>query len=92
MVCITFRVDGPGQSDVCLLAGVNPTFTILVDEDANTVSPYNGLDCPTAQGGAISCMPSCEVIPTLSAWGLIVLALLLLTGAKTVFRRSSPPV
>ena len=37
------------------------------------------LDCPH------------NAIPTVGEWGLVVLSLLLLTGAKLVFRRSNPP-
>ena len=37
-------------------------------------------------------VPDCaENIPTVSAWGMVVLMLLLLTGAKLSFRRSPRP-
>ena len=41
-------------------------------------------DCPDGE----SCRPSCEVaIPTVSAWGVVVLALLLMTVGKIYFGR-----
>jgi len=52
-------------------------------------------DCPTCEWvkegscSKMDCLPT--TIPTVGEWGLMVLALLLLTGAKLAFRRSNPP-
>ena len=52
-------------------------------------------DCPTCAWvklGSCSDLECSHVpIPAVGEWGLIVLALLLLIGAKLVFRRSNPP-
>jgi hypothetical protein len=52
-------------------------------------------NCPSCEWFKLTACPEveCELesIPTVNAWGLAVLSLLLLIGAKLAFRRSNPP-
>jgi len=83
LACITFRAVSLKRSDVCLLTGVNPSFTLLVDQFGNGVDVFNDNDCPGGiQPGDLDCDRTCELIPTVSGWGLIIFALLLLTAGK----------
>jgi len=66
--------------------------------DCQNAVPQTDCACPNCvwTGGAdcadIECKAEFVVIPTVSQWGLVVLTLLLLTGAKVMFgRRSTNP-
>lgn len=50
----------------------------------------DGFFTPGADCAAVACTP--EVIPTVSEWGLVLLALLLLVGAKVLFRHRGDDV
>lgn len=65
----------------------NATHTIVVNDlgkSEQTGQQYDD-DVATLGAAALSCPP--EVIPTVSAWGAIVMAVLLLAGAKIYFGR-----
>lgn len=66
------------------MAGVNPAFTMLVDENGFPVPPDNSKDCfdPLRDEGTLSCEDICVPVPTLGEWGLLSLGLMLLTGGK----------
>jgi len=61
-----------------------------VDLDATCCQAANGIPTPTGLLCADEDLPNCAApIPTVSAWGFIVLTLLTLTGAKLAFRSRS---
>ncbi len=57
--------------------------------------PLAACDCPTCEWEKLGSCSDLDcphtAIPTVGEWGLVVLTLLLLTGAKLAFRRSNPP-
>lgn len=95
LACATFEVIDQFRAQVCLFDDVNPFLTRLVDETGQSFAPFNVVDCPSAFPAPItSCADERELcaIPTVSEWGLVILAMLLLIGGKTCFgnnRRST---
>jgi hypothetical protein len=86
MACLTFVLQGSAGEGVCLLEGINPYFTILIDDSGNAAHIYNANDCPTGlPSPIISCAKPCIPIPTLSGWGPVIMATLLLLAAKVRF-------
>ncbi|MHC5111247.1 MAG: cohesin domain-containing protein, partial [Planctomycetota bacterium] len=82
MACLEFIALKPDAGDVCILSGLNPFRTILSDESGNKIHPFNNNDCPfLGDPQVISCGEVCTV-PTVSQWGLVVLALGLLVAGK----------
>ncbi len=56
VACLHFAAQGQGQGEVCVLGGVNPSETILVDDTGHVVQVYNAQDCPSDMPAAgISC-------------------------------------
>ncbi|MCO6439076.1 MAG: hypothetical protein J5J06_18440 [Phycisphaerae bacterium] len=93
LACITFRLAGPRRDEICLFSGNNPFTARLIDRDGESVPIYNGLICPTDQGPPIiACDLGCIPVPTTSDWGLVVLTLVLLVGAKVAFGIYRRPV
>ncbi len=83
LACLTFRLHGLPQEDVCLFADLNPFTTILAADNGEAVAFYNAEDCPTEQlAPIIACDNLCVPVPALAEWGVVTLALLLLVGAK----------
>jgi|GEM_PF-3896803 len=86
LACATFESLALPTTRVCLFNDINPSETRLVDQTGKLVAPFNEIDCPTSLPAPIT---SCATpitfcpIPAMSQWGLVVLALLLLIGAKT---------
>lgn len=91
LACLTFRLHGLPQEDVCLFADLNPFTTILAAENGDAVAFYNAEDCPTEQPAPIiACDNLCTPVPALAEWGIVTLALLLLVGAKIAAPSRSP--
>jgi len=88
LACATFEAIGPLGTRVCLAEEVNPLSTRLVDENGQSVVPYNGVDCPASLPAPITACATpitfCS-IPAVSEWGLLILAILLLIAAKSSF-------
>lgn len=83
LACLTFRLHGLPQEDVCLVADLNPLTTILAADNGEAVGYYNAEDCPTDRPvPIIACDKLCVPVPALAEWGVVTLALLLLVGAK----------
>ncbi len=56
VACLYFAAEGQGQGEVCVLGGVNPSETILVDGTGHVVQVYNQEDCPSdSPGDGLSC-------------------------------------
>ena len=85
MACLTFAVRGLGQGDICVMEGVDPLLTQLVDGFGDNVAIDNDRDCPSAVPAMISCASSCEVVPAISSWGLVIMSLLLCAIGKVHF-------
>jgi len=93
LACVEFDLIGISSPSVCLSAEENPFLTLLAGYQGS-IPIYNAIDCPTdAPPPAISCDDFCVPIPAASQWGLVILALLLLTGGKCFFggRRAKDP-
>jgi len=82
MACMQFVALVRNPGDICVLEGANPFRTLLVDENGNSISAFNALDCPADSGPPVVTCDEICTIPTVSHWGLISLAMLLLTAAK----------
>lgn len=91
MACIDFIALKPEAGDVCLLQGFNPLRSLFSDASGGKIQVYNNLDCPFVNGeeGVLACEEVCTV-PTMSAWGLGVLGMMLLVLAKVVRIRRVP--
>ncbi|MFQ5590104.1 MAG: cohesin domain-containing protein [Phycisphaerae bacterium] len=86
MACVDFVLHDAAGDGLCLLQGANPLSTVLVDDLGNGVQVHNNGHClPEQDLPILSCDKPCIPIPTLSAWGLIILTLCLLLAAKTRF-------
>ncbi|MBI4719353.1 MAG: hypothetical protein HY763_16280 [Planctomycetes bacterium] len=91
VACITFRVVGMPNGPVCLVTGVNPVLTFFADANGQRVSVDNTEDCAdNLPPPALSCDDMCIPVPALSAWGLLVLALALLTAQQVAFGHRQP--
>ena len=77
--------DEDGIDDLCdICTGVDDYAFCIMVCDVSWTPCETDADCP----GGESCRPSCDVaIPTVSAWGVVVLALLLMTVGKIYFGR-----
>ncbi len=84
LACLTFQYRGMYQSEICIMEGVNPRTTILSD-DHGIAAPFRNVGVCEEEPPAIACDDTCTPIPTVSHWGLIVLALLLLIAGKARF-------
>ena len=96
-----FRYDGDGLRDACDACPADPNKIepgicgCGVDDFADTDTDGDGVadcddDCPGVDDAIFApCDPN--AIPAVSLWGLVVLALLLLTGAKIKFSRRYAP-
>jgi len=87
LACLFFRVLDSEYSEFCLYEDINPFRTKLVDENGQFVNINNDGVCSSDMGYPyIQCESSgfCE-IPTTSEWGLVVLTLAFLIGAKLRF-------
>ncbi len=87
LACLTFAHLGEPGVDVCLFDGANPFLTTLVDEFGQSVPIGDPDVCPSSN---VPPTPRCAEltgcnIPTVSEWGLGILTLLLLTGAKIYY-------
>ncbi len=94
IACLYFRILDPALSEVCGFEDVNPFSTKLVDDAGQRVDIFNGEDCDSQVGfPVLNCVhyEFCE-IPTASEWGLLILTLSLLAGAKIAFSRSTQAV
>lgn len=86
LACAVFEVVDYTKDGICLHAGANPTFTLLVSETGQAVHVHSGTDCPTNKTyPLISCDDFCIPVPAVSGWGIVVLTLLFLTAAKFYF-------
>lgn len=86
MACITFIGLEPDRGDLCLFNNNNPMLTLLVGETGQSVGINNAAACPTdVPDPAIACAELCTV-PTVTVWGLLILFILILIGAKVQFR------
>lgn len=86
LACLTFAQHGPGGEDFCLVEGLNPFLTILIDENGKSTGIYNAADCPTnLPPPIITCAEPCKLIPALSEWGVLTITLLLLVLGKIHF-------
>ena len=83
--CTTDACDGAGicahtnngLCGACCVAGGDCMNNVLPEQCPDAATRFHsGLDCAAI---------SCGVIPTVSEWGLVILTLCLLTGAKIVF-------
>jgi len=92
MACLMFQVITAPAPSVCLIENVNPRLTTLADNHGQRVEIYNGVDCPgDFLHPTLSCNGPCQSIPTVSQWGVVVLALVLLAGAKVLSQASRKP-
>ncbi|MFQ5463643.1 MAG: cohesin domain-containing protein [Phycisphaerae bacterium] len=82
MACLQFVALVRNPGDICVLEGANPFRTLLVDQDGNSITAFNELDCPADAGPPVVTCDEICTIPTVSHWGLISLAMLLLAGGK----------
>lgn len=84
LACLTFTVLDRSRSQVCTFLDVNPFNTYLVDEHGQIVQPFNGEDCPTeGPFPYTSCVEHTFcAIPAASAWGLLVMSLVIATAMK----------
>jgi len=88
VACLTLIRHSDVGGQVCLLDGLNPFSTILVDEFGKNVVIDNFDDCPASDGPPIiACGNVCVPVPAVSEWALVILALLLLIVAKLHFNR-----
>jgi hypothetical protein len=82
LACITFnRLIDADASEVCIVTGENPFYTRITDKGGHEVVIENSGQCPSDDPDIVACEPLCR-IPTLSHWGLAILANLLLIGGK----------
>lgn len=82
LACVTFnRLTDADDSEVCIVTGENPFYTRITDKGGREVVIENSGQCPSNDPEIVACEPLCR-IPTLSHWGLAILANLLLIGAK----------
>lgn len=83
-------MDGDGVDELCdLCPGVDDAVFGVLTCRGSGAPCASDADC--GPGGM--CRPACEgTIPTVSQWGLVVLALLLLVGGKLFFQRRPMPV
>ncbi len=89
LACLTLAVRSLDNEDICIISGTNPLLTMLVDDQANNIPIDNSVDCPPDNyPDKIGCGPPCQLVPAVSTWGMIVLALLLLTASKINTRRT----
>ena len=86
---VYFNVQDRTMGDVCLFEDTYPFITRLVDDRARFVLSYNEGSCSSEQGPPlIDCQRFVFAeIPAASEWGLVVLSLALLVGAKLRFAR-----
>lgn len=87
LACVTFIPRQFPIPDVCLFQGINPFHTRLADDRGQSVPLGDSKQCPSVgELPFLSCVgfQACR-IPTVSAWGLLVLTLLLLISAKLQF-------
>lgn len=90
LACLFFRVLDRNLAEVCGFDDINPFMTKLVDETGQFVDFFNESDCPSERGFPfLNCVQFefCE-IPAVSEWGLAILTLVLLVGAKVRFARA----
>jgi len=90
LACVTFEAIGQSATRVCLFEEVNPLSTRLVDENGQSVVPFNEVDCPASLPAPITFCATPRTfcpIPAVSLWGLVILTVLLLIGAKAHFGR-----
>jgi hypothetical protein len=88
LACLYFEILDSGLSEICLFEDINPFLTKLVNDSGQLVSFYNDGDCASERGYPfVHCehVGTC-IIPTASEWGVLVLGLFLLIGAKLRFR------
>jgi len=88
---VFFEVQDRALADVCLFEDSYPFLTKLVDDQARLVDSYNEGSCSSDQGPPfLDCQQFVLAeIPTTSDWGLVVLTLAFLVGAKLQFRRGN---
>lgn len=80
-------VDADGVVDLCdLCPGVSDVTFGFGMCDVSMIECDTNKDCPLGE----SCEPACRKIPTVSEWGLVVLALLLLAAGKVYFGFPNP--
>ncbi len=87
LACLHFLDLGDPGGDACMFEDQNPFTTVLADEFGQAVSPGSITVCPLVEGeppAPCTLFETCR-IPAVSAWGIAVLTLLLLIGAKVAF-------
>ena len=90
VLCATALVTSPLATAAAPSLDLMGTWYVLIhyrDEatgapDADRFGWEKGTSC-----AAFDCEPAFEAIPTVSEWGLVIMTLLLLTGAKIYFGR-----
>ncbi len=87
LACLTFLDIGEPGGKACLFNDLNPFSTILVDEfgQAIRLGDFDVCESIDDESGLPCAGPQPCRIPTVSAWGGLILALLLLCGAKVRF-------
>jgi len=90
LACLFFRVLDRNLAEVCGFDDINPFMTKLVDETGQFVDFFNESDCPSERElPFLNCVQfEFCVIPAVSEWGLVILTLVLLVGAKVQFARA----
>jgi hypothetical protein len=93
LACLTFLRTWLDEDGVCVLEGGDLAATkisAILEGTATQIPICNADDCPE-EPPAISCDEACKVIPTVSGWGLMVMALLLLSVWKICFGHGRAP-
>lgn len=91
LACIEIRLlERDPNSEICLYADQNPAITVLVDRNGFPVYVDNTEDCTEDlfRNPLLSCDRACIPIPTLTTWGTVILALLMLVGGKVMWSGS----
>jgi len=91
LACLRFRVKDFPREGICILEGINPFRTVLVSSTGQAVCVENSVDCPSnLPPPVLSCDDVSLIIPALNLWGLVILTLLLLIGAKIRLSKCIP--